>query len=410
MKISRRGHLMPPSPIRYLTPFADSARRRGVRVLHLNIGQPDIPTPAPLRARLRTIDDEVLAYTPSQGTDDYRASIVRDYERIGVTIRKDQVFGTTGGSEALLFAMMAVADPDDEGIVVEPLYANYRSFAMMGGIRLVPLTARGEDGFHLPPVERWEAAVSEKTRFVLLCNPNNPTGTVYTREEIERVAAFCRRHRLFLIVDEVYRDFVYDGLKAVSALTLAGYEEMVIAVDSLSKRFSACGIRLGWLATRNDELAQAVLRMAQGRLSAPGLAQYIAPATVDLDASYFEANRREYEERRNILHEGLTSIPGVLLEKPEGAFYVVARLPIDDSENFARWLLSDFSHEGTTVMVAPATGFYVTEGAGRDEIRIAYVLKASDLKLAVDVLRHAIPAYQQAMRDVQPDAPVAAGP
>ena len=315
------------------------------------------------------------------------------YRKQGVELTADQLVATTGGSEAILFALFACTSDGDEAIVVEPFYTNYNSFAALAGVKLVPLTARGEDGFHLPPREAWEKVLTARTKVVLLCNPNNPTGTVYRREEIEAVAAFCRQHGLFFISDEVYREFVYDGAVATSALTLPGYEDLMILVDSLSKRYSACGIRLGCLATRNPEVHQAVLRMAQGRLSPPGLAQLLGAAMNEVGPDYTARVVKEYQERRDVLFEGLSKIPGVFLRKPEGAFYFVARLPIDDADDFARFLLADFSFEGATVMVAPAPGFYATPGLGRNEVRIAYVLKREDLEQAVRVFAAGLEAY-----------------
>ena len=285
-----------------------------------------------------------------------------------------------------------------EALVVEPFYTNYNAFATMAGVRLVPLTSRGEDGFHLPPRAAWDAAVTPATRMIVLCNPNNPTGTVYTREELEMVAGFCRDHQLFLISDEVYRELAYDGRTAVSALTLAGTEDLTVVVDSLSKRYSACGIRLGSLVTRNREIHEACLRMAQGRLSAPGLAQLVALGAEALSSDYFAANTATYQRRRDVLFQGLQTIPGVFLRKPEGAFYFIARLPITDSEDFCRFLLQDFAFEGKTVMLAPAPGFYATPGLGKDEVRIAYVLNEDDLEEAVTILAAGLEAYREARR------------
>jgi aspartate aminotransferase len=394
-RISERARHMPASPIRKLMPIADEARRRGTHVYYLNIGQPDLETPAVMRERLARCG-KVFAYTPSAGTPEYLESLRVYYRRQGIALELSQLIATTGGSEAILFALVAAAADGDEALVVEPYYTNYNSFAALAGVRLVPLRTHGEDGFHLPPREAWERALTARTRLVLLCNPNNPTGTVYTREELETVAAFCRDHGLFLIADEVYREFVYDGRQAVSALNLAGYEDLVTVVDSLSKRYSACGIRLGCLATRNVEVYQAVLRMAQGRLSPPGLGQLVASGAVELGADYFAGLAAEYESRRDVLFAGLTEIPGVFLRKPEGAFYFIARLPILDSEDFARFLLADFSHQGATVMVAPAPGFYATPGLGHDEVRIAYVLRKSDLEKAVRAFAAGLAAYRKA--------------
>lgn len=395
LSVSARARAMPASPIRKLMPLADAAKRRGVKVYHLNIGQPDLETPAPMRARL-ALAPKVLAYTPSGGTAECVAAFAEYYRRLGIELGPDELVVTTGGSEAILFALMACAGPGDEALVVEPFYTNYTAFAMMAGVRLVPLRARGEDGFHLPPLEEWRRALTPKTRLVLLCNPGNPTGTVYRPDELEAVARFCREHGLFLVSDEVYREFVYDGRSSASVLSLAGCEEIGVLVDSLSKRYSACGIRLGCLATRNRDVHGAVLRMAQGRLSPPGLAQLVAAGALELPPDYAQGIVREYQARRDVLFEGLQKLPGVFLRKPEGAFYCVARLPIEDGEDFASFLLSDFDHEGATVMVAPAEGFYATPGLGKDEVRIAYVLCREDLEAALGVLAHAIPRYQAA--------------
>jgi aspartate aminotransferase len=394
-QISVRGRSMPASPIRKLMPLADEAKRRGVRVYHLNIGQPDLETPACMRAKLERAPS-VLAYTPSAGTPECLAALCEYYRRLGVALGPEELIATTGGSEAILFALTACAGEGDDAIVVEPFYTNYQAFATMAGVRLVPLRARGEDGFHLPPVEEWRSALTPRTRLLLLCNPGNPTGTVYREDELRAAAAFCREHGLFLVVDEVYREFVYDGRTSTSVLSLPGAEEIVVVVDSLSKRYSACGIRLGCLATRNRDVYTAALRMAQGRLSPPGLAQLVALGATELGPDYAQGVVREYQARRDLLFEGLSRIPGVFLRKPEGAFYCVARLPIEDGEDFASWLLTEHAHEGATVMVAPAQGFYATPGLGRDEVRIAYVLRKEDLEASVRILAHAIPAYQAA--------------
>jgi len=393
LQISERGRKMPASPIRKLMPLADEAKRRGVKVYHLNIGQPDLETPPAMRAKLAQAPS-VFAYTPSAGTAECLDTLREYYRRLGIALERDQIIATTGGSEAILFAFMACANEGDEALVVEPFYTNYSAFATMAGVRLVPLRSRGEDGFHLPPVEEWTKALTPRTRLVLLCNPGNPTGTVYRRDEVEATLAFCRENGLFLVADEVYRELVYDGRSATSALSLPGGDETTIVVDSLSKRYSACGIRLGCLVTRNKDVYNAALRMAQGRLSPPGLAQLVALGANDLGPDYAKGIVREYQARRDVLFEGLSRIPGVFLRKPEGAFYFVARLPIDDGEDFASWLLTDYAHEGATVMVAPAEGFYATPGLGKDEVRIAYVLDRRDLEASVRILAHAIPTYQ----------------
>lgn len=391
--LSRRALEMPASPIRKLAPLADAAKARGTRVYHLNIGQPDIETPPCMLERLRQLDTRILEYSPSTGTPEFIRSLKRYYERrVGVTLESNQILATTGGSEAILFAFMACANEGDDVLVVEPYYANYRAFATMAGLNLVPVTSRGRDGFHLPPLPVWERSVTPKTRVVILCNPSNPTGTVYTREELEMVARFCRERGLFLVSDEVYREFVYDGRKAISALELENMDDLVIVVDSLSKRYSACGIRLGSLVTRNAEVYDAALRMAQGRLSPPGLAQFIAVAADSLGEEYTLNVVTEYQRRRDVLFQGLTSIPGVFLLKPEGAFYCIAKLPVADADDFVIWLLSEFEHERSTVMVAPASGFYASP-LGRSEVRIAYVLKQDDLRASIEVLRAALEKY-----------------
>ncbi len=395
-KLSARGEAMPASPIRKLMPLANEAKKRGVTVLHLNIGQPDLETPEPMRRRLSLLTEKTFAYSPSNGTPEYLDFLQAYYAKLGITLTSDEILATTGGSEAILFAFMACSDPGGEVLTVEPFYTNYRSFAAMAGLTLRPIVTRGEDGFHLPPREEWEKARTPKTRVALLCNPNNPTGTVYSKEELLRVAAFCRDHGLFFVCDEVYREFLYDGRDSVSALSLAGFEDEVVVVDSLSKRFSACGIRLGALVTRNAEVAGASNRMAQGRLSPPGLAQAIAPGALELGPDYYRGIVTEYQKRRDTLYDGLSKIPGVFLRKPEGAFYFVARLPVADSDDFAAWLLSDFALGGKTVMVAPASGFYVTPGLGKDEVRIAYVLKDEYLREAVKILSAALSAYRKA--------------
>ncbi|HYR29279.1 MAG TPA: pyridoxal phosphate-dependent aminotransferase [Thermoanaerobaculia bacterium] len=391
--VSRRALEMPASPIRKLAPLAEAAKARGTRVLHLNIGQPDIETPLCIRERLKQLDSRVLEYSPSTGTPEFIRSLKRYYERrVGLNLETNQILATTGGSEAILFSFIACANTGDDVMVIEPYYANYKAFAIMAGLNIVPVTSRGRDGFHVPPREVFERALTPRTRIVIICNPSNPTGTVFTREELESVAAFCREHGLFLVSDEVYREFVYDGRKAVSALELEGMDDLVIVVDSLSKRYSACGIRLGSLVTRNAEVYDAALRMAQGRLSPPGLAQFIAVGAESLGEEYTNEVVAEYQRRRDVLYEGLTSIPGVFLTKPEGAFYCIPKLPIADSEDFAIWLLSEFEHEKSTVMLAPASGFYASD-LGKSEVRIAYVLKEEDLRAAIEVLRVALERY-----------------
>lgn len=392
--LSTRAQIMPPSPIRKLAPLADAAKSRGTHVYHLNIGQPDIETPACIRDRLHQLEAKVLEYTPSTGTPEYVRSLRRYYERrVGISLQTTQILATTGGSEAILFSFLACANDGDDIITVEPFYANYRSFATMAGINLVAVTSRGREGFHLPPRDVFERAITPRTRAVIVCNPNNPTGTVYTRDELEMIAAFCRDRGLFLISDEVYREFVYDGRRAISALELGDANDFVIVVDSLSKRYSACGIRLGSLVTRNPEVYDACLRMAQGRLSPPGLAQFIAVGAESLDEEYTHSVVAEYQRRRDVLYENLCAIPNVFLSRPEGAFYCVVRLPVASAEDFAVWLLTDFSHDGATVMVAPADGFYLSD-LGKSEVRIAYVLRSEELVEATRLLGRALHEYQ----------------
>lgn len=399
-QLSNRAHLMPASPIRKLAPLADAAKARGTKVYHLNIGQPDIETPACMLDRLKQLDTKVLEYSPSGGTPEFIRSLQRYYQkRLGLEIKTNQVLATTGGSEAILFAFMTCANDGDELIVLEPFYANYRAFATLAGLKIVPVMSRGRDGFHMPSRDAWEKALTPRSRIVIVCNPNNPTGTVYTREELEMVAGFCRDNGLFLVSDEVYREFVYDGRKATSALELANVDEFAIVVDSLSKRYSACGIRLGSLVTRNPDVFSAASRMAQGRLSPPGLAQFVAVGIDSLPDQYARDVLHEYQHRRDVLYDGLKSISGVFLQKPEGAFYCMTKLPVGNADHFASWLLSDFSDDGETVMVAPGTGFYASPELGSSEVRIAYVLKEASLKRSIELLRLALERYRISRSD-----------
>jgi aspartate aminotransferase len=391
--LSERGRRFPASPIRKLAPLAEEAEKRGVRVLHLNIGQPDLETPEALRRRLHESRETVYAYTPSGGTKGFIETLRAYYARIGFQLSANELLATTGGSEALLFSLLATCNPGDEALVVEPFYTNYLAFAAMAGVNIVALTSRAEDAFHLPPDDAWEAVLTPRTKVVILCNPCNPTGVVYRRDEVERLAAFCKKHDLFLISDEVYRELAFDGRAATSALSIEGIADRAIVVDSLSKRYSACGIRLGCLATRNADVRDACLRLAQARLSPPGLAQLAALGAAELGPDYHAAVTAEYQRRRDVLFEALSAVPGVLLHKPEGAFYCIVGLPVDDAEAFARYLLEKFSEDGETVMVAPAGGFYATPGLGRNEVRLAYVLAEPELRKAVRLLAHAIDAY-----------------
>jgi len=394
-RLSDRAHRMPDSPIRKLAPLAEAAKSRGTNVYHLNIGQPDIETPPCMLQRLKQLDAKVLEYSPSTGTPEFLRSLQHYYQRrLGLQLELNQILATTGGSEAILFAFMACANEGDDVMVVEPFYANYRAFATMAGLNIVPVTSRGRDGFHMPPRPVWEKALTPRSRLVIICNPSNPTGTVYSREELAMIASFCRDHGLFLVSDEVYREFVYDGGTAISALELDDAGHFAIVVDSLSKRYSACGIRLGSLVTRNAEVYDACLRMAQGRLSPPGLAQFVAVGVESLGDEYMRGVLDEYQRRRDVLYDGLTAIPGVFLQKPEGAFYCMAKLPIESADDFASWLLSEFDDRGETVMVAPASGFYASDHLGRSEVRIAYVLKEAALRRSVELLRIALERYK----------------
>ncbi len=389
--ISRRALNVPHSAIRLLERDAAVAKSRGVHIHHLNIGQPDLETPEWIRRR--AMADRIIAYTPARGTDAARTVMLDYYATLGVTLERDQLMITTGGSEALLFAMLACADDGDEALMVEPMYANVRNFAAIGGITLRPLRTHVENGFKLPPPAAWEGAITNRTRFVMICNPNNPTGTVSTPDEIRAIAEVCRQRGLFLIVDEVYREFVYDGRRPWSALSLEGFDDTIIVADSISKRYSACGMRLGSIATRNADVIAATGRMAEGRLSAPTIEQRMLEGIAELPDDYMSGVVAQYESRRNLLFERLTSIPGVELQVPQGAFYFIARLPVGDSLAFSRWLVSSFEVDGETVMLAPAPGFYLTPGLGRDEARIAYVLVEDDLRKAVEILREGIAAW-----------------
>jgi aspartate aminotransferase len=392
-RLSQRALGMPASPIRRLAPFAAEARRAGKKVYSLNIGQPDIPTPKEILDRLRSYDDRNVPYGPSQGLPEFVETLRGYYARVGLTVAAEEIFVTTGGSEAILFVLGALADDGDEVVVFEPFYTNYSGFASLIGVKLVPVTTRAEDGYHLPPREAIESKIGPKTRAILICTPNNPTGTVYTDEEMERLGAVCRERGLFLVCDEVYREFAYDGRRQRSSLTLEGIEDRVVMVDSLSKRVSLCGIRVGNIVSRNRELMAAILKFGQARLCPPTLGQFAACALGDVPPSYIEGVIRDYQRRRDVVYEALSAAPGVTVRKPEGAFYLCAKLPIDDAERFAIFMLQDFAVDGETVMVAPADGFYATPGLGRDEVRIAYVLEEAKLSRAMAIFGSALEAY-----------------
>ena len=384
---------MPSSPIRKLVPLADAAKARGVKVYHLNIGQPDLPTPQEGLDALKNIDLKVLEYSPSDGFLSFREKLVGYYDQYQIKLSPDDIIITTGGSEAVLFAFMSCLNPGDEIIVPEPAYANYMAFAISAGavIRTVPATI--EDGFALPKVEQFESLINERTRGILICNPNNPTGYLYTRKEMNRIRDLVKKYDLFLFSDEVYREFIYTGSPYISACHLEGIEQNVVLIDSVSKRYSECGIRIGALITKNREVRDAVMKLCQARLSPPLIGQIIAEASIDAPREYAIHTYEEYIERRNCLIDGLNKIPGVYSPIPMGAFYTVARLPIDDSDKFCAWCLSDFEYEGETIMLAPAKGFYLETDRGQDEVRIAYVLKKEDLQRALLILGKALEAY-----------------
>lgn len=384
---------MPPSPIRKLVPFAEAAKKRGTKVFHLNIGQPDIETPPAILDAVKHADIKVLEYSHSAGFESYRRKLVTYYGRNNITLNHDQIIVTTGGSEAIGFAIQSCMDPGDELIIPEPFYANYNGFSTSAGVKVVPIPSGIEDGFALPPIEAFEQAVTPRTKAIMICNPNNPTGYLYSREELETLKAICLKHDLFLFSDEAYREFCYDGRKHISALSLDGLEEHAILLDTISKRYSACGGRIGAFITRNKEVLNAAMKFAQARLSPPTFAQILGEAAVDLPADYFDAVHAEYEARRDLLIARLNAIPGVLCPNPGGAFYAIARLPVDNSGNFCQWLLESFSHNGATVMMAPADGFYATPGKGTDEVRLAYVLNLDDINAAMDCLAEALKQY-----------------
>lgn len=392
-KLSRKSAEMPESPIRKLMPFAEKAKAEGKRVIHLNIGQPDIKTPEVVMSCLKNLQRDVIEYSSSEGFASYREKLATYYQDQGIPAKTDDILITTGGSEALVFAMMTCFDPGDEVIIPEPYYANYSGFATMASVHVKPITATIEAEFAPPPVAEFEKLLSEKTKGIVLCNPGNPTGAVYSKEDIQAIADLAKKHDLYLIADEVYREFCYDGATPFSVYNLEGMDENVILIDSVSKRYSMCGARIGAMITRNEGVRKTALKFAQARLSPPTLGQVAAEAALETPQSYFDDVIEEYQKRRDILVEGMNSIPGVICPKPGGAFYCIAKLPIDDSDAFCRWLLEDFSVEGETVMLAPGSGFYITKGLGKQEVRIAYVLNETDLRKAINILKEALVVY-----------------
>nr|WP_295866450.1 pyridoxal phosphate-dependent aminotransferase [uncultured Chitinophaga sp.] len=390
--ISQRGVQMPSSPIRKLVPFAEAAKKRGVKVYHLNIGQPDIETPKPVLDAVRHSDFKILEYSHSAGNESYRRKLVEYYGRFNVSLNHNQIIVTTGGSEAIVFAFMACLDPGDEVIVPEPFYANYNGFAVEAEVKIKTITANIETGFALPAMEAFEAAITPRTKAILICNPNNPTGYLYSKEEMEVLKQLCLKHNLFLFSDEAYREFCYAGAH-FSAMNLEGMDDNVILMDTISKRYSACGGRIGAFVTKNQVVLDAAMKFAQARLSPPSFAQIAGEAAVDLPLDYFDGIKAEYQSRRDVLVEGLNKIPGVFCPNPGGAFYAMASLPIDDSDKFCQWMLESFEYEKQTVMMSPATGFYATPGLGKQEVRLAYVLNRDDIRHAIVCLEKALEVY-----------------
>lgn len=390
---SLRGQIMPASPIRKLVPLANDAKARGIKVYHLNIGQPDLPTPAEGLAALKNIDRKVLEYSPSEGLYSLRKKLESYYHRFHINVDVDDIIVTTGGSEAVLFAFMACLDPGDEIIVPEPAYANYMAFAISAGAKIVTVPSSIDEGFALPPLEKFEELITPRTKGILICNPNNPTGYLYTQKEMNQIRDIVKRYDLFLFSDEVYREFCYTGAPYISAFHLKGIEEQVVLIDSVSKRYSECGIRIGAIITKHKELKANVMKFCQARLSPPLLGQIVAEASIDAPESYMLGTYNEYVERRKFLIDGLNRIPGCYSPIPMGAFYTVVSLPVDDADKFCEWCLRDFQYEGATVFMAPASGFYTTPGVGKNEVRMAYVLKKEDLAQALTVLKEALKVY-----------------
>lgn len=391
--ISQKGLAMPQSPIRKLMPYADAARKNGKHIFHLNIGQPDIKTPKVALEAIKNNSIEILSYSASEGFETYRNKLADYYKKNNINVSAEDIIISTGGSEALLFTMGSIADAGDEVIIPEPFYANYNGFATASGVTVVPVKSSIEDGFALPPIAEFEKLITPKTKAILICNPGNPTGYLYTKEEIEQLAAMVKKHNLFIVADEVYREFAYDGNTHHSIMSEPGLEDHAIMIDSVSKRYSMCGARIGCMVSKNKELMTTALKFAQARLSPPTFAQVAAEAALETPTSYFEDVIEEYVHRRNLLVNALENIDGVKVAKPKGAFYCIAKLPVNDAENFAKWLLSDFEVDGQTVMVAPASGFYSTPNTGLNQVRIAYVLNEDDLLKSVNILKKALEVY-----------------
>ncbi len=392
--ISQKGKLMPESPIRKLVPYSEAAYKNGKKVYHLNIGQPDIKTPEVALEAISNHTIDVLAYARSEGSEGYRKKLADYYKKHHIDVTHHQIIATTGGSEALLFTFGSIMDADDEVIIPEPFYANYNGFSVASGVKVVPVISKIENNFALPPIEEFEKLITSKTKAILICNPGNPTGYLYSKEEIQQLSAIVKKHNLFLIADEVYREFAYDGIEHYSILQEEGLKDNAIIIDSVSKRYSMCGARIGCLVSRNPEVIRTALKFAQARLSPPTLALIAAEAALETPQSYFDDVKTEYIKRRNLLIEGLENIEGVKVARPNGAFYCIAELPIKNSDRFAQWLLESFDVDGETIMVAPAAGFYSSEGMGLNQIRIAYVLNEKSLRKAIHILDEALKVYQ----------------
>lgn len=392
--VSNKGLTMPQSPIRKLVPFAEGAKKKGIKVIHLNIGQPDIKTPQQALDAVKNNNINVLEYSRTEGSEEFRSKIAQYYIKNDIPVNANEIIVTTGGSEALSFAMNTIADTDDEIIIPEPFYANYNGFATACGVTVVPVVSKLEDNFALPPIEEFEKLITSRTKAILICNPGNPTGYLYSKEEIQKLATLVKKHNIFLVADEVYREFTYDNKTHTSILKEKGLEEHAIVIDSVSKRYSMCGARIGYLVSKNKNFIATALKFAQARLSPPTYAQIASEAALDTPDSYFAEVKEEYVARRNLLITELEKIEGIKIAKPQGAFYCIAELPIEDADHFAQWLLEDFSLNNETVMVAPAAGFYATEGLGKKQIRIAYVLDKESLKRAVHILSEALKNYK----------------
>lgn len=392
LTISERGQLMPPSPIRKLVPYAEAAKKKGITVYHLNIGQPDIETPKPVLDAVRNSNFKVLEYSHSAGNESYRRKLAEYYQSVGINVDHTQIIVTTGGSEAILFGFMACLDAGDEVIIPEPFYANYNGFAVQAGVKVVPITSSIHNSFALPPIEEFEKAITPRTKAIVVCNPNNPTGYLYSKEEMNVLKEIILKHQLYLFADEAYREFCYEGAH-ISAMHLTGVDDHVVLMDTISKRYSACGGRIGAFVTRNKKLYDAAMKFAQARLSPPSFAQIAGEAAVDLPADYFATTKAEYKSRRDLIVKRLNAIPGVFCPNPGGAFYAMAKLPVDDADAFCQWLLESFSYNNQTVMLAPASGFYGTQGLGKQEVRLAYVLNLDAINSAMDCLEKALEQY-----------------